>query len=51
MKMSKKIAAAAVIAAVLAGAIGQLEETEVREATVAQAEAKPMAVPIILPPL
>jgi hypothetical protein len=51
MKMSKKIAAAAIIAAVLAGAIEQLEETEAKAATVSQAEAKPMAVPIILPPL
>ncbi|MBB5179771.1 hydroxyethylthiazole kinase-like sugar kinase family protein [Planomicrobium koreense] len=51
MKMGKKIAAAAVIAAVLVGAIGQLEETEVKAATASQAEAKPMAVPVILPPL
>ena len=51
MKMGKKIAAAAVIVAVLAGAIGQLEETQLEAASASQAEAKPMAVPIILPPL
>ena len=51
MKIGKKIAAAAVIAAVLAGAFEQLEETEVKADTASQAEAKPLAVPVILPPL
>lgn len=51
MKMGKKIAAAALIAAVLAGAIEQLEETEEKASNTAHSEIKPMAVPIILPPL
>lgn len=49
MKMSKKIAVAALVVAVIAGAI-QMEEAEVKTAAVEQTDAKPMAGPVILPP-
>ncbi len=50
MKMSKKIAVAALMVAVLANAMGQMEEAEVKTAAVEQTDAKPMSVPVILPP-
>ncbi len=50
MKMSKKIAIAALLLTVLAGTMDQMEETEVKTAAVNPTDARPMAVPVILPP-